>query len=223
MTPGTPITVVVGEPSATAPSLTVQDQIAFQGVQLDLSPSLVAGSEDCALENAEGFSTVARWRNPGDFGGSALFNTQPATTKAIGQIYFDTAVTDFSAFVIETNTPLGPGTFQYDLVFPNIPTNLAMCPATASSPGLGFSVGVQGTTLSLATLPSGTGRPGTAQTRSIIPSPNGYIAGLQQGYTATGTVVSDDPLVTFSPSSEFTRNCVYPAGAAQVNFKCGNG
>ncbi|MEO7573943.1 MAG: hypothetical protein ABIX10_16060 [Acidimicrobiales bacterium] len=209
-----PQIIVIGDPSATAPNST--DQAGLQGVQLDLSPTLVAGSEDCAAENAEGFATVARWNNPGSFTGSALFNTQPTGTKAIGQIYFDTSVADFSAFVIETNNPFAPGTFTYDIVFPNAPTTLAMCPGTATSPGLGFSLGVQQQTLSVAALPSGTGRPGTAQLRSLAPSATG-------GYFSTATVVSDDPLITFTPASEFTRDCSYPAGPAQVNFKCGNG
>ncbi len=212
---------VIGDPSATAPNGT--DQAGFQGVQLDLAPALVAGSEDCSYENAEGFSTVARWNNPGSFAGSVLYNTQPADTKAIGQIYFDTSVADFSAFVIETNTPLGPGTFSYDLVFPNVPTGVAMCPSSATSPGLGFSLGVQAQTLSVASLASGTGRPGTAQLRTVNPNTTTYIAGLQQGYASAATVVSDDPLITFTPATEFTRTCVYPLGAAAVNFKCGNG
>ncbi|MEO7570866.1 MAG: hypothetical protein ABIX10_00360 [Acidimicrobiales bacterium] len=209
-----PQTIVIGDPSATAPNST--DQAGLQGVQLDLSPSLVAGSEDCAAENVEGFATVARWNNPGSFTGSALFNTQPAGTKAIGQIYFDTSVADFSAFVIETNNPFGPGPFTYDIVFPNAPTTLAMCPGTATSPGLGFSLGIQQQTLSVAALPSGTGRPGTAQLRSLLPSATG-------GYFSTASVQSDDPLITFTPATEFTRDCVYPTGPAQVNFKCGNG
>jgi hypothetical protein len=214
-----PQNVVVGDPSATAPNGT--DTVGMQGVQLDLSPTLVAGSEDCALENAEGFATVARWNNPGSFSGAALFNTQPPNTKAIGQILFDTSVVDFSMFVVEINTPLGPGSFKYELVAPNLPTGTAMCPGTATSPGLGFSLGIQAQTLAVGSLPAGTGRPGTAQVRSLIPV--AYAGGLQQGYASNATVVSDDPLITFSPASEFTRLCVYPAGAAQVNFKCGNG
>jgi hypothetical protein len=214
-----PQKVVIGDPSATAPNGT--DQVAFQGVQLDLSPGLVAGSESCSYENAEGFATVAKWNNPGSFSGSVLYNTQPANTKAIGQILFDTSVADFSAFVVETNTPLGPGTFSYSIVFPNVPTGTAMCPGSATSPGLGFSFGVQSQTLAVGTAATGLGRPGTAQVRNLIPST--YIAGIQQGYATAATVVSDDPLITFTPATEFTRTCVYPAGAAAVNFKCGHG
>jgi len=208
-----PDKVVIGDPSATAPTST--DQIAFQGVQLDLNPGLVSGSENCSAENTEGFATVARWNNPGSFTGSALFNTQPAGTKAIGQIYFDTAVADFSAFVVEKANTLVAGQFLYDIVFPNVPTTSAMCPSTATSPGLGFSLRIQATTLSQATLPSGTGRPSTAQFRALLPS--------STGYTSTATIQSDDPLITFSPAPAFTRICGYPAGAAQVSFKCGNG
>ena len=58
-------------------------------------------------------------------------------------------------------------------MFPNVPTTLALCASTATSPGLGFSVGVNGTTVSQAALPSGTGRPGTAQLRNTKASTTG--------------------------------------------------
>jgi hypothetical protein len=220
MTPGAAgQTMVVGEASATAPETT--DQVAFQGVQLDLSPSLVSGSENCSFENAEGFSTVARWNPPGSYTGAALFNTPPANTKTLGQLLFDTAVVDFSGFIVETNTPLNPNPFGYSIVFPNTPTSLAMCTGTATSPGLGFSLGVHATTMSISTLPTGTGRPGTAQLRSVNPST--YVSGVQQGYATQMTVESLDPLITFSPASEFLRTCIYPAGAVTTTYTCGNG
>jgi len=210
---------VIGDPTGTAPA--DGDTVATQGVQLDLSPGLVAGSETCANESAEGFYTIAKWLNPGSFSGSALYNTQPAGTKAIGQIYYDTSVADFSAFVIETNNPFGPGAFTYSLWTPNAPTTVAMCPGTATSPGLGFSVGVMGQTLSVASLPSGTGRPGTAQLRAVLSKAS--IAPNDGSWSGSVTITSDDPLVTFAPASEFTRLCLYPADPAAVNFKCGNG
>jgi hypothetical protein len=212
-----PQKVVIGDPSATAP--VTGETSATQTVQLDLAQP---GSEPCSVESAEGFSTVAKWQNPGSFSGAAVFNTQPVGTKAIGQILFETSVADYSAFVIETSTPLNPNPFSYALWIPNAPLSLVQCPGTATSPGLSLSFGIQAQTASVGALPTGTGRPGTSQLRSINAS--AYVGGIQQGYTGTINIVSDDVAVpVFLPASEFTRTCIYPAGAVQVNFKCGNG
>ncbi|MFZ6004055.1 MAG: hypothetical protein ACOYXM_09000 [Actinomycetota bacterium] len=214
-----PLNVTIGDPSVTAP--TSADTIANQGVQLNLNPVLVAGSDACFNNTTEGFTTVATWRNPGSFAGTGSFNTQPAGTKAIGQIFFDTSVADFSAFVIErpllvAGDPIG--STHYDLVL-NSPTSLALCPSSATSTGLGFSLGVHASTASQAQLAPGVGKPGTAQFRSILPQAGaGY-----PGYASTAYVASDDPLITFAPAAEFNRLCLYPAGSANVNFQCGNG
>jgi hypothetical protein len=220
-TAATPLIAQIGDPSVTAP--TSADTIANQGVQLDLSPGLVAGSGACADEEPEGFSTVARFNNPGAFAGSVAFNTQPANTKAIGQIYFDTAVTDFSAFIIErkggafgAGEPHLAGTIHYDISFPALPVTIAQCAGTATSPGLGISLGVHAQTKSVAVLASGTGKPGSAQFRSLRSEPTGT-------YSSNIFVVSDDPLVTFSPAAQFTRLCGYGYVPAVVNFECGNG
>jgi hypothetical protein len=210
--------LTIGEPSATAPQS--GDVVGHQAAQLDLSPDLVGGVGDCAGEQPEGFTTLARWYNPGDFQGIGLTNEQPAVTKAIGQIFFDTSVADYSAFVVERKvaTPGDPiGVVHYDLVYPFTPLSLVMCPGTATSPGLGFSLLVLSATAGQATLPPGTGRPGTAQVRSTLPSSSG-------GYTSTAVVRSDDPAVSFSPASAFQRLCAYPAGEPNaIDFFCGNG
>jgi hypothetical protein len=214
--------LTVGEPNATAP--TDGDIAAHQGVQLDLNPGFVAGSGDCADEQPEGFATIAKWYNPGNFQLQTLpiglTNLQPATTKAIGQILFDTSVADFSAFVIERKpaTAGDPiGVVHYDIVTPFAPTSLAMCPGTASSPGLGFSATFFAAAASQTTQATGTGRPSTGQLRATLPS-------LTGGYTTTAYVRSDDPGVTYSPVSAFQRLCVYPASTPNaVDFFCGNG
>ncbi|MGQ0830054.1 MAG: hypothetical protein ACT4OV_00075 [Microthrixaceae bacterium] len=210
-----PISVTIGDPSVTAPTST--DMVAIQGIQADLSPTLVAGLDSCANDTPEGFAVTARWNNPGSFAGAGLTNAQPAGTKAIGQIFFDTSAADYSAFVIERGAFISgdpTGTTHYDIVFSFAPTGLALC-SSATSPGLGYALTVLATTLSQSALPTGTGRPGTGQLRSILPSATG-------GYAASVTVKSDDPLVTFTPASEFTRLCIYPAGPPTVSFQCGN-
>jgi hypothetical protein len=227
--------LTIGDPGATAPD--DGDTAAHQGVQLNLNPSLVAGSDDCTNDQPEGFATIAAWYNPGSFqpsAGAGFTTAQPGravafqptfATKAIGQLYFDTAVADFAAFVIEKKalsvTPNGAadpiGSSHYDVMFPFVPTGLALCPSTTTSPGLGFSLTTLASTASIATQPSGTGRPGTGQLRSILPQTSG-------GYTATAYVMSDHATIAFSPASAFNRVCIYPTGLPNpVNMQCGPG
>jgi hypothetical protein len=219
-------TLVVGDPNANAPIN--GDVAADQGTMLNLNPSLVAGSDDCANDQPEGFGIVARWYNPGSFQGTGATNAQPgptaanpaiAPTKAIGQLFFDTSAADYSAFVVERKalTAGDPnGAVHYDIVFPFAPTTLALCPSSASSPGLGISLSVHAATSGQLTMASGTGRPGTGQIRSVKPSPTG-------GYT-TQVIVKSDSAVTFSPAGNFNRLCIYPAGTPNpINFQCGAG
>ncbi|MFZ6003655.1 MAG: beta strand repeat-containing protein [Actinomycetota bacterium] len=211
-----PQTIVIGEPSATAPTGT--DTAANQSMQLDLSPSLIAGTDACSNSTPEVVSHVARWQNPGSFMGTGLSNTQPPGTKAIGQLFFDTVASDFSAFVIErpllvAGDPIG--STHYDIVFPFMPAASSMC-ASTTSPGLSFSLGVHAQTASQAALVSGAGKPSSAQLRSVLHSATG-------GYASTAYVMSDDPAVTFGPASEFNRLCLYPDDPASVTFQCGNG
>ena len=215
-----PGAIVIGEPSATAPA----DGAAAlnQGVLLDLSPTLVPGSGACVNDEAEGFGIAGQWENPGSFITGA-FATQPATTKAIGQIKFATSVITFASFVIERKvlTAGDPiGAVHYDLVTPNAPTLIALC-ASATSPGFGYSIGVPATTSGTATLPSGVGKPGSAQLRNILPSATG-------AYASTVYLTNDDPTINgglFTPAGEFNRLCIYPDPVltTTVNFTCGDG
>ena len=69
-----------------------------------------------------------------------------------------------------------------------------------------------------AAIPSGTGRPGTAQVRALKPA-----ATYGAGYTTSATLTSDTAGVVYSPLAQFTRLCNYPAGSATASFRCGNG
>lgn len=217
-------TIVIGASNANAPGN--GDQAAQQSVALNLNPSLVAGTDDCANDQPEGFQILANWYNPGSFQGSGATNLQPgpsvalpatAGTKAVGQLFFDTSAADFSAFVIERKTltagdPIG--TVHYDVLFPFAPTGLALCPGTATSPGIAYSLAVNATTATQSTSASGTGRPGTGQVRNIKPSATGGYTGLVE--------VKSDGAVVFSPVSQFQRLCIFPAGFPNpVNFQCG--
>ena len=203
----------VGDPSATAPA--DGDVVVDQGVQLDLDPTLVAGTRTCADEDPEGFQIVGTWLNPGNFFTGVLgFANQPANSKAIGEIQFATSVVTYGAYIIEVPAlsadPVN-GAAHYDIVFPNVPTGLALCAATATSPGLGFSLGLHASTDTISGLPQGVGKPGTAQTRAIRDN-------NQAGYTETIFFRSDA-----GPALLFSRLCSTPAGPASVDFKCGTG
>jgi hypothetical protein len=213
----TPHVVTIGDPTVTAPVAT--DTVLNQAVQLPLDPGLVAGSANCNRDEASGFGIQGTWLNPGSFFTGALgFATQPPGTKAIGEVLFKTSVISFGAYVIEVPAAVDPliGVAHYNLVFPNVPTTLALCASTATSPGLGFSVGVNGTVVSTAALPSGTGRPGTAQLRNTKASTTG---------SASTIFITDDvsgPGVKWT-GSEFNRFCNVPAGTPDINFLCGAG
>jgi hypothetical protein len=236
-----PATFTVGDPSVTAP--TDDQNVLNQLVQLDLKPSLVAGSNDCALNEAEGFGIAGKWRNPGPgplpngFLTSA-FATQPANTKAIGEILFTTSVVSYGAFVVEHETtspaipgypadPMVPNSHHYDIVFPNVPTGLALC-ASGASPGLGLSIGINATTVSQAAIASGLGKPGTAQLRNTnakgTPVYGPTPAPITNGFNSVGYFYDDNAVRIWTPASRFNRTCVVPADAAlQIAFTCGDG
>ena len=219
-------TLTVGEPNATAPR--DGETVAQQGFQLDLNPALVPGAGACAEHQHEGFTIPAQWHNPGSFQGTGLSNAQPGPTpvapitpgtKVIGQLYFKSSVMAFSAFVVERKaaTPGDPiAIVHYDLQFPFVPTASVMCPGDNRSPGMTTSLTVHANTHSQAILPPGVGRPGTAQTRSTLPSASG-------GYVSTAYVKSDTA-VTYSPAVAFQRICLYPTGNPNpISFQCGAG
>lgn len=235
-------TFVIGDPNATAP--VDGGVVADQGVQLNLNPSLVAGSDDCANDQPEGFTVVGKWQNPGTFLGAGLPNLQPGAstsltvaTKSLGQIVYDTSATDYASFVLErlASTPapngvtgsyptgLDPiGVAHYDIQTPFAPLGLALCGSSATSPGLGLSFYLHASTTEQATIASGTGRPGTGQLRSILPSSTG-------GYTATAYMKADSISTgpQWTPIANFQRLCIYPTTVVgspnAIDFKCGPG
>src|SRR5262249_25462598 len=148
-----------------------------------------------------------------------VFATQPTGTKAIGEIVLKTLTgVDFGGFVIERGalSPGDPnGDPHYDVVWPNVPIVTGLCPVTATSPGAGYSIGIQGTTQWLPALPVGTGRPSTAQLRLTKDN-------AQAGSTTSAFLTSEDPAVPLT-GAQYSRICVIPAGKPTVNFKCGTG
>jgi hypothetical protein len=225
--PATERTIVIGEPSPTAPA--DGDQLLHLGVQLDLG-SLIPGLDDCSNDTAEGFAIAGTFRNPRpDNFFVGAFAAQPADTKAVGQILFDTSVVDFGAYVVErrASEPADPVITapHYDYVVPNSPTSLAMC-SSATAPGVGLTMIVDASTSSITSLPTGTGRPGTGQVRHLRQAWDG--PGDPDGYSTTTHATSETPGVTWSdgagPEVDFTRICVLPDPSPdhyEVGFQCG--
>jgi hypothetical protein len=210
----------VGVPTSTAPNNDEQDM--QQLTQLALDPVLVAGSPDCTQDQAAGFAINGKWRNPGSFTIN-LLATQPANTRAVGEILFPTPVgLNYGAFIIERDASGGSATEpqtakHYDVVFPNVPTSSALC-ASPTSPGLGFTLTLNPTVLSEGTLPTGTGRPGTAQVRAI--KDDAQAGNAPAGVTA---FLTDNATNLWYPNPGFSRICITPAGAPTVDFSCGTG
>jgi hypothetical protein len=206
-------TISVGAPSKTAPPN--GDAFANQGAQLDLNPTLVAGSNKCALNKPESFGIEGVWNNPGSFNpntniGALHFGDQPAGTAAIAQILFKTAVVAYAGYIIQR--PAGDSTqaaAHYDLTFPNIPITLALCPASPA--GVGFALSLNSTTPGQAAIPTGVGRPSTAEARGTKPLVSG-------SSVTTATMKSDDSTHPFTIPS----NCTVFA-TPTVDFHCGNG
>jgi hypothetical protein len=216
--PLTERTIVIGEPSPTAPD--DGDQLVHWGVQLDLSPTLVPGGDACTEDTPEGFAIAGTYRNPGTGNFiSGVFATQPTGTKAVGQIVFDTSVVDFAAFIIERRLDLGhsPSAPHYDYVIPNAPTTLALC-ASATSPGLGLTMIIDASTSSITSLATGTGRPGTAQVRALRSSTVGYTESTHATSEGVGITWSDGIGAT---EVDFERLCSVPAPPYEVDFRCG--
>jgi hypothetical protein len=214
---GTPYTVTVGDPTRTAPVAT--DTVLNQGAQLSLNPAFVAGSQPCALDSPSGFGIEGTWLNPGSFVGGA-FATQPPNTKAVGEILFSTSVVQYAAYVLEIPAGLGIdpliGGYHFNVVFPNVPTSLALCPSTPTSRGTSLSIGINATTASQAAIPTGVGRPSTAQLRSTRFSTTG----------STTTVFLTDDVngagVKWTGVG-FNRTLIIPAGTPDINFVGGDG
>ena len=242
--------LVIGEANGNAPD--DGETVLNQGVQLDLSPSLVAGGDACANNTPEGFAVTGQWYSPGNFqGGSGAPNRQQGfgtagglaaqESKAIGQIFIETSAASYSMFVMERESgtlapngvtgsyPFGTdpiGAIHYDLMVPFAPTGLALCPGNADSPGLGFSTTIGANTNSQITTATGSGRPGTGQVRNTIAR---NASGAASGYNGTTYATSDAVAAQpqWTPTSNFSRLCAYPNSPAgtphQINFACGAG
>lgn len=161
--------LVIGQPSATAPGN--NDTALNLGAELDLNPSLVAGSDACGLNTPEGFVITGGWLNPGSFvSGLADSSTDVSLNKpVIGELAVPTAVVTFNGYVEQVPASTA-GESQtaahYDIIFPFLPTALALCnPGTAGIASTFNNLAVSHA--QSANLPSNVGPPSSAQIRAL--------------------------------------------------------
>jgi hypothetical protein len=161
--------LVIGQPSATAP--TNGDTALNLGAELDLNPTLVAGSDACGLNTPEGFDITGGWLNPGSFvTGLADSSTDVSLNKpVIGELAVPTAVVTFNGYVEQVPASTA-GESQtaahYDVIFPFLPTALALCnPGTAGIASTFNNLAVAHS--QTANLPTNVGPPSSAQIRAL--------------------------------------------------------
>jgi len=203
--------VVIGLPSITAP--TDGSAVANLGSILDLSPTLVAGSNSCSLNKPEGFSIQGVWRNPGTFV-AVTFPTAPPAGALLAQLQFNTAVVTFAMYVrqVPAATAGDPQvTAHYDVMAPSLPTSLAKCPSPSTVP-VGLSLGFSATTASQSSVKTGQGKPSSAAVRILRQNPGASIS-------TTAYMKSN----AAAPANwNFTGTCQM-ANPIVIDFHCGNG
>jgi len=161
--------LVIGQPSATAPAN--NDTALNLGAELDLNPALVAGSDACGLNTPEGFVITGGWLNPGSFvTGLADSSTDVSLNKpVIAELAVPTAVVTFNGYVeqVPASTPNESQTAaHYDIIFPFLPTALALCnPGTAGLAATFNNLAVAHS--QTANLPTNVGPPSSAQIRAL--------------------------------------------------------
>jgi len=216
------INLTIGLPSVS--SAVNGDVMSTVASTLNLSPSLVPGSDACATNTFEGTTIQGQWYNPGFIGASSAFSGNPspstsqsvslvlspalaitpvkAPTNTIGAIKYPTAVVSFWAFVsLRTSSEtISDKTFLKDtakISLPWVPTLLALCEGTGISSEYTF----QGTSIGTQSIATGTGRPSTAlrglkagATSGDVAYQPTSIAGTASIWTGKGTFAANGAL-----------------------------
>jgi hypothetical protein len=157
---GSPLaSAFVGLPSASAPA--DGDYAAQLATSIVLSPGLVEGARPCSEAVPTGTLLDGSWENPNTkgFNLTTPFNNIDLNwlkDPVIGEVQFVTSVVDFAAFVSQ-------GDSGYNIKFPFLPTNLAVCPTTNNASSYTFL----GETHGQSSLPTGWGKPGSVGLRAI--------------------------------------------------------
>ncbi len=210
----TTASVTIGSPSATAP--TNGDTALNQGAELQLNPALVAGSAPCTANAPTGFNITGGWENPGAYIGTS--GTSPALSKpSVGQLAVPTAVVTFGGFVEQVPASTAGETqtaAHYDVIFPSLPTGLAVCPAPAAA-GVATTFEFLGTAHSQSGIPTGVGTPSSAQVRALKDITTATVSSSVYFHVRTSQTATTD---TFSFNQACTEQ--YPD---LVDFGCGIG
>jgi hypothetical protein len=206
-------TAVIGEPGGTAPKNS--DAMMTLSAQLNLNPSLVSTSDDCAKNTYEGFAVVGGWHNPGNYSTTAVIGATSAPAVSVGQVLFPTSVVAFAGYVSPIRTSGTVEAFpHYEFVFPLLPTSLAVCltagaPSNATTLALGWN---PTTEASAPFLPTGSGNPAGPAIRALGP---------QSGGPFTETIVLKNNatvVATITPAG-----CTIASATATPDFACGDG
>jgi hypothetical protein len=175
VTNGANQTVVIGRPNAAGPKN--GDVSAILGAEIVLDPTLVAGQPRCDQHQPQGFNLIGTWTNPGSMGtgGFAASNSAPVNGQVIGEQTFPSSAINFGGFVInvKANTAGDSDTSAHtDIVFPGLPSGLAVCNAVSTTgvdaSGVASTFQYLPTTLGIASAASGTGTPSTGSVRGLV-------------------------------------------------------
>ena len=200
---------MIGEPGANAPHN--GDAMLTLGAQLNLNPALVSTQDDCARNTFEGFMVVGVWTNPGSYASGVIGVAPPLT---VAQVLFPTSVISFSGYIVPNKVGDAPVAGKnFDLIFPTLPTSLAVC-LTSGTPSNATTIafGTMPTTAAAAPfLPTGSGNPADPSVRAIGPQTGtfGERIVLKHGATVVATI---------NPAG-----CAIAAATALPNFACGDG
>jgi len=200
-------TAVVGLPSATSPAN--GDQVSVVQTELTLNPTLVKGEDPCSAGHPAGETIDGMWENPGSYQTNALA-LAPTNVPAdsIAEIVYPTSVVSFDGYVVNepaSTTGEQDTAAHTDVVLPFVPTGLALCPAAstpAAAQGIGSIFNFEGSSLTQQKVPTGVGRPSSADIRGV----NGLGAGV-------ASFVGEAWLVNGKGGSPYHGNCTttFPA------------
>jgi hypothetical protein len=191
---------VIGTPDFGAP--TNGSVVSQLGAELQLNPTLVASSDDCANHTPEGFVIQGTWNNPAQFVAPSL-TLGAAPSNSVGQIVYGNISASFAAYVVRTLT----GT--YKVVFPVIPTALAQCASTALASTFTYNPITVGQSL----LVSGAAAPNTAVVRGYAD-----FVGVTAPANTAGTVTIGTNAAVALTACPVSRNLNGP-----TTWVCGQG
>jgi hypothetical protein len=174
---------------------------------IQLKNTLVSGAPACGANEPTGTTIAAQWNNPGSYKTGGLYGlpTSAYPTPSIAQIVFPTSVITFAGYIALRpaahtdevgNVDPQSGAAHVDIVLPDLPTTIAICPGTDVSTGYT----IVGQALGSQQAKDGLGQPGSAIVRGTDPTGGtgtSYIS-LGTGTTQNGATVTTATTLTGS-------------------------